>query len=325
MSGQIRTTLGRDSAHAERHCDEYKEAIDRQPAPWDIKAKANFDGLLRKLQKDAKKLEESWKKWETMIDRIQDEDEHHNELELFNNWKDDEKYVEVMDNLEQYIAEIESYMQVPWTPTAGATPSIVNSSDDEETDMTPINVSALNIPKFAGDYSEWNTFWELFDIYVHQGKYPVISKLAALRSLLQGRALAEIQGISTTAVNYPTVIQILKKRFGNQQFIIRELEQKLDSIPPARPNPASIGSTVTAVTNMCRQLKNLGIDIDNNSMKNNVVKKMPPREQRQLQELMFDKPNTSIDDILEKMKEMEIKVGTLNRFFFHKKRRFRWD
>uniref|UniRef100_A0A914QZ53 CCHC-type domain-containing protein n=1 Tax=Panagrolaimus davidi TaxID=227884 RepID=A0A914QZ53_9BILA len=308
MSGQIRTNLGRDRAYAERHCNEYTESIARQPAPWDIKTKAKFDGILRKLQKDVKKLEDSWKKWETLVERIQDEDEHHAESELLNKLKDDEEYVEVMDNLEQYIAEIGSYMQVPWTPNAGVTSSIADSSDDEEPDMTPINVSSLQIPKFNGDYTEWTAFWELFDIYVHQKKYPAVSKLAALRSLLQGRALAEIQGFQTSAANYPTIVKTLKERFGNQQFVIRELELKLDSLQPAKPNPASIGTTVTTVTNLCRQLKNLGIDIDNNAMKNNVIKKMPRRQQQELQELLFDEPTSSIDDVLKKMKKMEMKA-----------------
>uniref|UniRef100_A0A914PQB3 DUF5641 domain-containing protein n=1 Tax=Panagrolaimus davidi TaxID=227884 RepID=A0A914PQB3_9BILA len=107
-------------------------------------------------------------------------------------------------------------------------------------------------------------------------------------------------------MNYPTVVKALKDRFGKEQFVIRELEMKLDSYPPAQPNAASIGKTVTDVSNLCRQLKNLGIDTNNTSMKNTMIKKMPVQQQIKLQKLLFKEPATSIDTVMEKMKEMEL-------------------
>uniref|UniRef100_A0A914Q1H0 Gag protein n=1 Tax=Panagrolaimus davidi TaxID=227884 RepID=A0A914Q1H0_9BILA len=309
MSGTIRTGLGRDRAVARKHCDEYEDAIAASPAPWRITEKGRFDAIMGLLERDLKKLEDGWKKWETLIDRIRDEAEQDAEQALYDEWKDKEEYEKIMDDLPRFIIQIKSYRQAEWTPAAAVAPSIVQSSDDEEKEVLPLlQIPSLNIPKFNGDYLEWNTFWELFDLYVHKKNYPDVSKFAALRSLLQGRALDEIKGFTTSGTNYDTVVKTLKDRFGNQQFVIRELELSLDRIPPAQPNASSIGSTVTAVTNMCRQLKNLGIDTNNNSMKNTVIKKMPLRQQQQLQELLFDEPTTSIDIILDKMKKMEMKA-----------------
>uniref|UniRef100_A0A914XWF3 Uncharacterized protein n=1 Tax=Panagrolaimus superbus TaxID=310955 RepID=A0A914XWF3_9BILA len=35
-----------------------------------------------------------------------------------------------------------------------------------------VQVPALNIPKFNGDYIKWNSFWQIFEIAVHQQNYP---------------------------------------------------------------------------------------------------------------------------------------------------------
>uniref|UniRef100_A0A914PC66 Uncharacterized protein n=1 Tax=Panagrolaimus davidi TaxID=227884 RepID=A0A914PC66_9BILA len=255
MSGQLRRDLGRDRALAERHCNEYRQLITTFPAPWDIKARAKFKACLAKLERDFNAMEESWRKWREYIDGLDDENEHDTEADLYNEWKENQQYVQCDDDLSDAIAEINAYMEVPWTPAPVAAPSIAGSSEDEDDeDFTPIQLSSLNIPKFDGDYTKWNSFWELFDLFIHQRKHAAVSKLAALRSLLQGNALAEIEGFTISGANYDTVVKTLKDRFGNEQFVIRELENKLDSFPPAKPNAASIGSTVTAVTNLCRQL-----------------------------------------------------------------------
>uniref|UniRef100_A0A914YSH8 Peptidase A2 domain-containing protein n=1 Tax=Panagrolaimus superbus TaxID=310955 RepID=A0A914YSH8_9BILA len=166
----------------------------------------------------------------------------------------------------------------------------------------------LGIPKYNGDYLKWNAFWQTFDILVHQKNYPNVSKLIALRSLLEGRALEEIDSFTISVENYDTVVKTLKDRFGNPQFLIREFDKKLTALRPAAPTAESLRFTVVAVTNLCREMKNFGLDVDSYGLKNQIINKMPPNEKCKLQLLLFEDPSTSTDRLLQKMKKMEIKA-----------------
>uniref|UniRef100_A0A914Y7Q8 CCHC-type domain-containing protein n=1 Tax=Panagrolaimus superbus TaxID=310955 RepID=A0A914Y7Q8_9BILA len=171
-----------------------------------------------------------------------------------------------------------------------------------------IQVPSLNIPKFTGEYLKWNAFWQTFEIAVHQQNYPQVSKLIALRSYLGGRALEEVESFTISGENYETMVNTLKSRFGNPQFIIREFDLKLNALRPAQSNAESIRLIVVSVTNICREMKNFGINTDNYSLKNQIVSKLPPKEKCTLELMLFKNPETSIDIILEKMKEMEIEA-----------------
>uniref|UniRef100_A0A914P0D4 Peptidase aspartic putative domain-containing protein n=1 Tax=Panagrolaimus davidi TaxID=227884 RepID=A0A914P0D4_9BILA len=176
--------------------------------------------------------------------------------------------------------------------------------------ITPI--PQLGIPKFDGDYLKWNAFWQIFDIAVHKQNYPKVSKLISLRSFLGGRALEEVESFSICDENYDTVVKTLKDRFGNPQFLVREFDLKMNALRPADPSAKSLRSTVVAVTNLCREMKNFGLDIDSYALKNQIINKLPPKEKSELQLLLFEEPMTSTDRILQKMKKMEIKAELIS-------------
>ena len=54
-----------------------------------------------------------------------------------------------------------------------------------------------------------------------------------LKSKLQGEALAAISGYQLSNKKYAVVVEVLKKRFGNQQLIIDAHYRHLSHIPPA--------------------------------------------------------------------------------------------
>ncbi|XP_066964289.1 uncharacterized protein [Macrobrachium rosenbergii] len=57
----------------------------------------------------------------------------------------------------------------------------------------------LELPKYSGDLTEWQSFWERFDALVDQSELLVISKFSYLQSLLQGEALTVTQGLALTS------------------------------------------------------------------------------------------------------------------------------
>uniref|UniRef100_A0A914YUR3 Uncharacterized protein n=1 Tax=Panagrolaimus superbus TaxID=310955 RepID=A0A914YUR3_9BILA len=131
----------------------------------------------------------------------------------------------------------------------------------------PARIPALDIPKFSGDYLKWSSFWERFDHAIHQQPFPEVEKLISLLGLLEGRALEEVEGFQVTGGNYNTVVKVLVDRFGNKQLILKELQMRLRSIKAADGSVENLRSTVNAINNICLQLKNNGVDINNDSLK----------------------------------------------------------
>ncbi|XP_066958135.1 uncharacterized protein [Macrobrachium rosenbergii] len=101
-------------------------------------------------------------------------------------------------------------------------------------DKSEVKLPRLELPKYSGDLTEWQSFCERFDALVDQSELPVISKFSYLQSLLQGEALTVIQGLAPTSANYKVACELLKERFGRPERIIFAYVQGLlnDSFAP---------------------------------------------------------------------------------------------
>ena len=79
----------------------------------------------------------------------------------------------------------------------------------------------IELPKFSGNVTKFQSFWEGFESSVHQNTgLSVIDKFSYLRALLEGAAARSIQGLALTEGNYCAAIDILKEQFGKPQHII---------------------------------------------------------------------------------------------------------
>ena len=65
-----------------------------------------------------------------------------------------------------------------------------------------------------------------------------IDKFNYLNSLLEGTAALTIQGLTLTADNYDSAIELLKKRFGNTQQIIAIHMEELLRLPASHGDRA---------------------------------------------------------------------------------------
>ena len=71
----------------------------------------------------------------------------------------------------------------------------------------------LELPKFSGEYTEWQTFWDKFRAVIDSNNsIPIVNKFTYLQSLLQGEAAATISGLSLTETNYSTAKTLLQTR-----------------------------------------------------------------------------------------------------------------
>ncbi len=79
----------------------------------------------------------------------------------------------------------------------------------------------LTLPKFKGDVTKWNTFWDSYESAIHKNDaITKVDKFNYLSSLLEGTALRAIQGLNLTNANYDAAVEILQDRFGRPQQVI---------------------------------------------------------------------------------------------------------
>ena len=127
-----------------------------------------------------------------------------------------------------------------------------------------VKLPKLELPKFKGNLTEWQTFWDKFQALVHESNLSVISKFTYLHSLLEGEALALVQGIAIMNDNYEKACHMLEDRFGRKERIIFAHIQGLLNV--TMPNPCGKGSRVSNLWKLqdellshIRSLESLGI------------------------------------------------------------------
>ncbi|XP_068227980.1 uncharacterized protein [Palaemon carinicauda] len=95
-----------------------------------------------------------------------------------------------------------------------------SSGNPPPTLKTNVRLSKLDLPRFTGDVLEWNSFWELYNVSVHQrGDLKLIQKFSYLQSLLAGDALKLISGFKLESVNYAQAISLLRTTYGKKDEI----------------------------------------------------------------------------------------------------------
>ncbi|XP_066946064.1 uncharacterized protein [Macrobrachium rosenbergii] len=85
---------------------------------------------------------------------------------------------------------------------------------------TGIRLPKLDLPHYKGDVLEWSTFWELFNVSVHQrSDLEPIQKFSYLRSILEGEALTLISGFKLESDKYHQAVKLLQSTYGKKDEI----------------------------------------------------------------------------------------------------------
>uniref|UniRef100_A0A914PCL2 Peptidase aspartic putative domain-containing protein n=1 Tax=Panagrolaimus davidi TaxID=227884 RepID=A0A914PCL2_9BILA len=292
---------------------EYKDQClnekDQFPPPWTETQIAKFKSHRAALKRRVDDKEKLMDKLENKVKTMKNDDETKPALlQRIHQWKSEHRkfYNEVLD----LIDELQELILVKVQPE-----SINSRGDSNESLITnatqttvTVTVPDLKLPKFDGDYLKWNSFWQRFEHAVHNRPFPKIEKLISLLGYLEGRALEAVEGFAVLEESYDTVIETLVHRFGRKPLIIKDLQAKLRRIEPAKPNPQSLRSTVDLICNICRQLQNLGVNIDNDSMKMDIIGKLPLREKKDLNWFYHsDSANVTIEMLIKKMQDYVFK------------------
>ena len=138
------------------------------------------------------------------------------------------------------ILECKRRIELVLQPTAHSTTSTASiTSVASVPGASRARLPKLCLAKFKGDVTGWVSFWDSFKSTVHENNdISKIDKFNYLNSLLEGTAALTIQGLTLTADNYDSAIELLKKRFGNTQQIIATHMEELLRLPASHRDRA---------------------------------------------------------------------------------------
>ena len=122
----------------------------------------------------------------------------------------------------------------------------------------------ITLPRFNGEVTKWNTFWDSFNSAIHTNTdIANIDKFNYLKSLIEGPAARAIQGLTLTNDNYETAIKILEERFGKRQQIVSAHMDELLKIPSCTSDKLdTLRLVYDKISVHTRGLATLGISAD---------------------------------------------------------------
>ena len=139
----------------------------------------------------------------------------------------------------------------------GTSPSSVARSSMVPSSAKP-KLTKLMLPKFKGDVTTFQAFWDCFNSAVNNNPdLSAVDKFNYLRALLEGPAARSVQGLTLTASNYSTALEILQDRFGKRQQIISAHMDDLLKLPSCTDNkPQYLRPVYDKICSGARSIRN---------------------------------------------------------------------
>ena len=145
--------------------------------------------------------------------------------------------------------------------TAGC--EVDQSSPQLRASHSHVKLPTLELPKFDGDISKWETFWDSFRSTVDENEtLSDVDKFSYLKSFLSKSAADALEGYAVTSANYSEAVTTLKRRFGNKQAIISRHMDLLLRIEPVTSdrNLRALRRVFDKMECQVRSLKSLGVE-----------------------------------------------------------------
>jgi len=87
--------------------------------------------------------------------------------------------------------------------------------------IASVRLPKLTLPVFSGGILQWSEFIERFESAIESSSLSQVEKFNYLRGQLEGEAFTLIAGLPLLSQNYNVAIELLKKRYGNENVCIR--------------------------------------------------------------------------------------------------------
>lgn len=118
-----------------------------------------------------------------------------------------------------------------------------HSTFQEEGTFPPFrnDLPKIVLPKFTGNYLEWQPFSNLFlSLVADNPTIPDVHKLHHLKTALSGEAAEIVANYKVTAANFDLVWTILKKRYENPTLLLTSYLNEWLAIPPVKDNSVRV-------------------------------------------------------------------------------------
>ena len=129
------------------------------------------------------------------------------------------------------------------------------------TKSSNVKLPRLEIMKFNGEFTKWQTFYDSFEAAVEKNQsLSNIEKFNYLRSYLGNDAYNCIAGLSLTNENYIQALDLLKERYGNKQKIITSHVNELLEMDICGNDTKKIRQFYDNIESHVRSLQGIGVD-----------------------------------------------------------------
>ncbi|KAJ8978638.1 hypothetical protein NQ317_003288 [Molorchus minor] len=128
-----------------------------------------------------------------------------------------------------------------------------------------VRLPKLNLKTFNGDLHDFIPFWEQFMSAVHENNnLDSAAKFNYLKSVLTGRALDTINGLTPSEACYNDAIDMLHNEYGNKDRIVDSYIQQLINLSPVKgkSDVAGLRKLYNITSAVTRSLTALGISTD---------------------------------------------------------------
>ncbi|XP_065180165.1 uncharacterized protein LOC135810600 [Sycon ciliatum] len=151
-----------------------------------------------------------------------------------------------------------------------------SSPQPQPAPTSSVNLPKFEIPTFSGDFLKWAEFHDMFvaSIDANQGLSGV-QKLSYLRDHVTGLARDAIAGLPISDTNYTTALDILRKRFGNDQLRVNAHYTAIMDLPPASNATPSLRRLHDALEVHLRSLTALGENVNQAVFVSMITNKLP--------------------------------------------------
>jgi hypothetical protein len=151
-----------------------------------------------------------------------------------------------------------------------------------------VKLPKVPIKRFNGNHTEWDDFWDWYDVSINKSNLPKVQKLTYLIGCLDGKAAKTIAGYAITEENYEIIVDVLKNSYGKRDIIIQAHYSELSALKPASENVEDLRRLYDDIERITRQLQQKGEDIDHENLMMMVQQKIP---QLVLMEIYKEKRN----------------------------------
>lgn len=122
-----------------------------------------------------------------------------------------------------------------------------------------VKLPLININPFHGNPSDWASFFQLFTaLIIDNASLVNVQRFIYLKSFLRDEPLQLVDKLAVTNENFPTAVEILRKRYENQISVINaHFSALLETQPMTKCNASTLRTFLTNCKKQLSSLKNL--------------------------------------------------------------------